>query len=155
MPSRIPHLLLLLAGAGGLAAPAPALVQAELDEALVRGLETISVDEMKADLAFLADDQMAGRDTPSPELRVAARFIRARLQRLGFAPGAADGYLWEWSCPQLGMDLDKTWLRVTGADGAVQTYSWGSDYFLTPRAEGLKPRVRAAMADPSSSGEGR
>jgi hypothetical protein len=45
--------------------------------------------EIRADLFFFASDEMRGRDTPSLEQRVAARFLRARLERLGLRPAPA------------------------------------------------------------------
>ena len=55
-----------------------------LDEAL----DSVQAERLSADLHFIASDEMRGRDTPSPELRVAARFIAARLERV--APGMLD-----------------------------------------------------------------
>ena len=57
---------------------------ASVTPALQRALDTISADEIKADLMFVASDEMAGRDSPSPQLKVATRFIRSRLMRFGF-----------------------------------------------------------------------
>ena len=145
MKSLLPALL----ASACLAPPALAL-QAAADAALTRALDTISVEELRADLFFLASDEMAGRDTPSPQQRLAARFIRTRLQRLGIEPGGADGsYLWEWTCPQLGMDREATWLAVTGADGVTASYAWGKDYFLTPRSPGKRQVAGEALYCPN------
>src|SRR5262249_19627525 len=58
---------------------------------LTRALDTVSVDEIRDDIFFIASDELGGRDTPSNGQRVAARFIQNRLQRLGFQPGAPGG----------------------------------------------------------------
>ena len=55
-------------------------------------LSAIRPELIRADLEYLACDDMAGRDTPSTEQRLAARFLRNRLQRLGLQPGAKDGW---------------------------------------------------------------
>ena len=47
---------------------------------------------IRADIFFIASDELEGRDTPSHGQRLAARYIRARLERLGFQPGGDDGY---------------------------------------------------------------
>jgi hypothetical protein len=60
-------------------------------EALLRALDSIQTGNIRADLHFVAADEMAGRDTPSSGLRKAARFIRARLERLRFQPAGTDG----------------------------------------------------------------
>ena len=59
--------------------------------AMLKALETVQTHEIQADLAFIASDEMQGRDTPSEGLVVTARYLRARLQRLGWQPGAKDG----------------------------------------------------------------
>lgn len=64
--------------------------------ALTRALQEVQPDRISADLHFIASDAMAGRYTPSKELEVAAHFLRSRLQRLGFEPGAGDGYFYEY-----------------------------------------------------------
>ncbi|MCE9593618.1 MAG: hypothetical protein K8S98_05445, partial [Planctomycetes bacterium] len=64
---------------------------------LEEALDSIHADSIKSDVFFIASDELAGRDTPSPGQRVAARFIRSRLERLGWKPGAKDGYLYEWT----------------------------------------------------------
>ncbi|MDP6740312.1 MAG: hypothetical protein QF404_09925, partial [Planctomycetota bacterium] len=59
---------------------------------LDRALKTIEVKEISADIHFLACDELGGRDSPSNGQRIAARYIRSRLVRLGLEPGASDGY---------------------------------------------------------------
>lgn len=56
--------------------------------ALERALSEVSPISIRADLEFLASDIMAGRDTPSPELEIAAQFLLSRVQRMGLRPGA-------------------------------------------------------------------
>ena len=64
--------------------------------ALDRALAAVDAARIRADVEFLASDELAGRDSPSPGLRIAARFIRARLVRVGWLPGAQDGYFYEY-----------------------------------------------------------
>jgi len=134
-----PSLLLLLSL---LSAPLAAQASAEAvraDAALDRALETISADELRSDLYFLASDEMAGRDSPSVEQRIAARYIQARLQRLGFQPGApGDSYLYEWSAPQVGLDKARTGLTMRTAEGTERELVWAEDYFLAPRSPGMR-----------------
>lgn len=74
------------------AAPvAPAASAPSTTAAMLKALETVQSHEILADLAFVASDEMQGRDTPSEGLVVTARYLRARLQRLGWQPGAKDG----------------------------------------------------------------
>jgi len=109
------------------------------EEDLERALETITADEIRSDLYFMASDAMAGRDSPSPQLKIAARYIRARLMRLGFQPGAKDeSYFHEWTFPQAGMDLERTSLVIEGKGGARLDLKWGEDYYLPQAAFGTR-----------------
>ncbi|HEY7699875.1 MAG TPA: peptidase M28, partial [Vicinamibacteria bacterium] len=42
---------------------------------------------------FLAADEMHGRETGSPEHRLAAEYVAGKLEALGLAPGGTSGFL--------------------------------------------------------------
>jgi hypothetical protein len=91
-PFAAAPVLLLATVAAAARAQAPAAVAPPADRApLARGLESIRTEEILPDVFFIASDELGGRDTPSLGQRVAARFIRDRLQRLGWKPGAPGG----------------------------------------------------------------
>ncbi len=117
-----------------------ALPTSDVDESnLDRALDTITADEIRSDLYFIASDAMKGRDSPSPQLKIAARYIRARLMRLGFQPGAQDeSYLYDWTYPQSGMDMDRTSLAIEGKDGAQLSLAMGDGYFMPQSALGMR-----------------
>src|SRR3989442_10581428 len=48
--------------------------------------ESITKEDLRADLFFLAGDSMRGRLTDTEENRAAADFIRSRFERMGLAP---------------------------------------------------------------------
>src|SRR5688572_19593022 len=56
-----------------------------------RGADQIDAARLRADLTFIASDELEGRDTPSRGLDIAARYLAARLQALGLKPGGDDG----------------------------------------------------------------
>ena len=56
-----------------------------------RGVDTISADQMKDYLTFIASDEMEGRDTPSRGLDTTAKFLAMNLTRWGFKPAGDDG----------------------------------------------------------------
>jgi len=101
----------------------------------MKALATVSADEIKTDVYFIASDDLAGRDTPSEGLKVAARFLRSRLERLGWKPGAKEGYFHEY--PLEHKVLDETASRIdwtVGGDAqkaAGGSLRLGTDYFLT------------------------
>jgi len=96
---------------------------------LERGLATIEAAEIRSDLFFFASDEMRGRDTPSQEQRVAARFLRARLQRLGLSPGAGESYFYEYPLQMRRIDPAGTRLEIEGSGGALHLV-YGKDYYF-------------------------
>lgn len=75
-----------------LALCAAALLQASLtsEEKLFTG--TITANELKAHVSFLASDALEGRGTPSRGLDVAAQYIASEFRRAGLEPAGDDGY---------------------------------------------------------------
>lgn len=61
----------------------PAAEQAALDR--------IDANALQADLAYLASDELAGRDTPSPGLELAADYIAAHFRKSRLNPAGPDG----------------------------------------------------------------
>jgi hypothetical protein len=104
--------------------------------ALARALDSVQPTNLSADLHFIASDELGGRDTPSEGLRVAARFLRARLERLGFQPGAREGYFhtYDLEAPQL--DSGRTWLEIKSG-GETKRLAFGSEYFFGGRGQSV------------------
>ena len=59
-------------------------------QAQLSGLESISSDELKTHMQFLASDELEGRDTGEPGLQVAARYLAVQAEALGLQPLDAD-----------------------------------------------------------------
>ena len=126
---RLAALLLLL-----LAAPSSASAQG-----LEPALEAVQTENVRADIHFIASDEMQGRDTPSPEIRIAARYLRSRLMRLGIAEGGTNGYFYEYPLNSSALDMSGTGVEVEGGP----KLTLGSDYWF---------RARSVRADFSRSG---
>jgi Peptidase family M28 len=135
---RIPLLATSLAlAAGPLLVPARAVPAAgavprsvaPASAGLAAALETVQADHLAADERFIAADELAGRDTPSPGLRVAARFVRARLERLDWRPGARDGYFQTYRLDEGRIDAEASRL-VLERDGRSVVLQAGRDYVL-------------------------
>ena len=52
---------------------------------------SFKADRIKADVAFLADDRLGGRDTGSAGHEIAANYVAAQFTRLGLVPAGDDG----------------------------------------------------------------
>jgi len=69
-------------------------------------------------LYFLANDAMRGRNTPSPELDIAAAYLVAQSRALGLEPGAEDGsYYQRWPYRQIAPDAANANLALEGPSG--------------------------------------
>jgi hypothetical protein len=118
-------LALGLSGAGA----APGVSDAP---ALARALEAVRTEHVGSDIRFIASDDLEGRDTPSQGLRKAARYIRARLMRLGFAPGGDEGsYFHRYRMARTALDEAATEASFT-RDGATTELVFGRDYYFWP-----------------------
>jgi hypothetical protein len=73
----------------GLSVAAAAMVFAQQDKAPFN--DSIRVEDLKADLFFLAGDGFKGRLVGTPENALAAEFVRSRFERAGLKPGAPAG----------------------------------------------------------------
>jgi len=131
-----------------LAAPAAPSLRVELPEegaALKAALGAITENNLSADLHFIASDEMAGRDTPSPGQRMAARFIRARLMRLGFTPaGDPDSYLYTYQLKRAGLDVDNTSITLQHGDES-ESWEFGKDYYFANRGDVLDSKVTGGV----------
>ena len=112
--------ILLRPGATGVPA-------SSVQDGLARALDSIQSRSIRSDLGFVASDELEGRDSPSRGLRVAALFLAARLQRLGFTPAGTEGFLQRY-------EVSEEW---PGADSRAEfcfegepwtTLAFGEDY---------------------------
>src|SRR5262245_3254296 len=54
-------------------------------------VDSITADELRADLFFLASDGLQGRLTNTPENALSGEWVRSRFERLGLRPGGQGG----------------------------------------------------------------
>lgn len=59
---------------------------ASVDGTVELGLNKISVENIQKNISFLASDSLKGRNTPSPELDIAAEFIAQKFREYGLKP---------------------------------------------------------------------
>jgi hypothetical protein len=111
-------------------APTTAPTAAELASIAERHLSPEAVFEH---IAFLASDEMRGRDTPSPELERAAAYIADHFRTSGLeSAGDAEGdYLQRWPFERLALDAERTTVAAR-APGFERAFVYGSDYFAIP-----------------------
>lgn len=151
--------LFLLAGLGcfgadaaiaAQSAPEPVVTQVAQDTPLQRALDSIQLHKLRSDLYFLASDDMQGRDTVSVGQRIAARFIRARVDRLGFQPGNGDKFMYEYPLNMARLDPESVVAEI-GRDLGAETLTYGEDFMIT----GWTPFTSNVRADVVYIGDGK
>ena len=92
-----------------------------------RGADQVDAGRLRADLSFIASDELEGRDTPSRGLDLAARYLASRLQALGVKPGGDDGgYFQRFGTTRRTVDPAKATVTL-----GERTYSYGDDFLGT------------------------
>lgn len=108
----------------------------------------ITADALKADVSWLASDELEGRATPSPGLDKAAAFLAARHEALGLKPLFGEARLEGPNRP----DLDAANARLVTAEGAS---TLTSTRFLNKASQPLALKgiavVRTTAADTSNA----
>src|SRR3989442_4131401 len=89
-----------------------------------RGVETISADQLKDYLSFIASDEMEGRDTPSRGLDTTAKFIAMNLDRWGFKPAGDDSTFFQ----RLALRRDQLDGAHSSAEINGQKFNFGDDF---------------------------
>ncbi len=93
-------------------------------------IPTFSPDRIKADVTFLADDLLRGRDTGSEGYRIAANYVAAEYARLGLKPAGVDGsYFQEVPFQTAKLDQAKASMSLT-LNGEEKTLNLGDDFFM-------------------------
>lgn len=127
------------------AAGAVALSAADLDP----GLQTIRADALKGHIYFLASGEMGGRDSLSPEGRIAAQYIAGFFHRIGLkAVGDYNSYFQNFPMVEAYIDRANTHLRaqISGKTGGMldRDYALGPDFTLV-RQGSVDVRVNAPL----------
>ena len=92
---RLAALVLFIALACTPAAPPPVTVPAPVPApppAVAKPATAVRVDDLRRDLATFASDSFLGRETGTPDIMRAARFIADRLASLGLEPAGDSGF---------------------------------------------------------------
>ncbi|TVP75955.1 MAG: M28 family peptidase [Gemmatimonadales bacterium] len=96
------------------AAPSAAGLSAE------EAIATITEESFYNRLYFIASDALMGRDTPSPGLEAAAKYIVSEYKRMGVQPAGEDGtYYQRWPYRQIRTDADAATLEIRGDAGTL------------------------------------
>jgi hypothetical protein len=121
----------------GPSAPVPDVLSAARKGGGPRGADQIDATRLRADLSFIASDELEGRSTPSRGLDIAARYLAARLQALGLEPAGDDGtYFQTFTTTRRAVDPSKTTLSL-----GDRAFTFGDDFLATAPGTAEGPMV--------------
>ncbi len=89
-----------------------------------RGVDTISANQIRDYLTFIASDEMEGRDTPSRGLDLTAKFLAMNLSRWGFKPAGDNGSFFQ----RIDLRRDRADSAQTKVEYGERTLTVGTDY---------------------------
>src|SRR4051794_21557520 len=82
---------------------------------------------LRADLAFLTSDPLAGRVSLTPQADIAALYIAAEFQKAGLRPGNGDSFLQPFPMVAFRSDASTRKLAVT-QNGSTKQLQSGADF---------------------------
>ena len=108
---------------------------------IAEAVATITAEEMRVRIAYLASDELAGRDTPSPGLELAANYLVEQFRSLGLEPGGEEGsFLQRYPLPLRALDTESVHFGAVDVDGSNnQMLEHGVDFFASPAGDRKKP----------------
>ncbi len=123
-------------------APVVALAQSA---AVTRAAATITETDVRRRINIIADDSMGGRNTPSPGLDRAARYIASEFKRLGLRPGGDSGtYLLSYPIASRQILAGQSAVRfgqISGDRGVRATLTDGAAFLSGPADAMVKGNV--------------
>ena len=108
--------------------PAPAKTASAPAAFANRAVYTISAEQLRTYLTFIASDEMEGRDTPSRGLDTVAKFIALNLTRWGFKSAGDDGTFFQ----KIALRRDQIDPAKTSAEINGQKFRAGEDFLPNP-----------------------
>jgi hypothetical protein len=114
----------------GMPTPAPSAAESRADA--VAAAAAITAESVQRHVAFLASDELLGRDTPSPGLEMAAEYIADTFRELGLEPAGDDGsYIQRFPLQDARVDIAGLRVESRAHDSSTRL-SFGDDFFVLP-----------------------
>ena len=116
----------LLCALGAFAAAAATAVFGQASRA--PQMDSITAEELRADLFFLASDRMQGRLTNTPTNELAADWVLSRFERLGLRPGGQSGFEHRYALMTAALGEGNV-LRVGDKESSTSEYRLGEHFY--------------------------
>lgn len=104
-----------------------------------------SPDRIRADVTFLADDLLRGRDTGSEGYRIAANYVAAEFSRLGLKPAGDEGSYFQEVPFQTAQVLQDGGSMSITVGGETRDLVMGEDFFMSGSVKNPSGEVAADL----------
>lgn len=94
---------------------------------------SITARELKKHVSFLASDELGGRYSLSPSIRIAARYLASELESYGYRGGAQDGSFFQ-KVPLIKSKVDGGQITLKYGQSA-RAFKFGEDFATNPPAD--------------------
>ena len=119
-------------GSGPGPAPSPVSGGDDFDGVTMRAAAGIRPDRIRQHIMFLASDELAGRDTPSPGLEAAASYLVDFLEQAGLEPAGEDGtFIQRFPYTRTAMVTASRQVNYRVA-GSTRELQYARDYYVIP-----------------------
>lgn len=112
--------------------PSPTFGGIDYERATVRAAAGIRPDRIRQHIAFLASDELLGRDTPSPGLEAAASYLVKILEEAGLEPAGDDGtFIQRFPYTRTAMVTASRRVNYR-VGGSARELQYARDYYVIP-----------------------
>lgn len=101
------------------------MMSQEKDSLIEKYAATITAEDAKAHLTFLADDLLEGRETGERGQKLAARYIRTHFMREGLMPGVPSEESYFQNYPFTVIEISEAELTI-----GKESFNYKSDFFF-------------------------
>ena len=114
------------------APPAPSAPGNAYEDATVRAAATILPEDIRRHITFLASDELAGRDTPSPGLEIAASYLVEFMEEAGLEPAGENGtFIQRFPYTRTAMIVASRQVAYRSG-GSTRELDYAEDYYVVP-----------------------
>jgi hypothetical protein len=129
-----------------LAAPAFAQTPLVVPAPLSQALEQVKPADLKAHVAYLADDKLLGRLPGTPGYQLAVDYVTAQLKALGVQPAGEKGSYTQTVRLRRAFVQPGASFRLEAGKAAPMPFTAGQDYVLYPNPASASVDLRASLA---------